>query len=95
MASAGKLVCSHCAVADTMVPLSLPAVKLMHHGQQQQDKTCLCSVRTGGRITAGVGANLIGQHASDRNQEATVYVGGLDPQARPFTTLLVRTTLLP
>ena len=34
----------------------------------------------GGRITAGVGANLIGQHAADRNQDATVYVGGLDPQ---------------
>jgi splicing factor 3B subunit 4 len=36
----------------------------------------------GGRITAGVGANLIGQHAHDRNQEATVYVGNLDPQVR-------------
>lgn len=36
----------------------------------------------GGRITAGVGANLIGQHAQDRNQEATVYVGNLDPQVR-------------
>lgn len=35
----------------------------------------------GGRITAGVGANLIGMHASDRNQDATVYVGNLDPQA--------------
>jgi hypothetical protein len=34
----------------------------------------------GGRIAAGVGANLIGQHAHDRNQEATVYVGNLDPQ---------------
>eukprot|EP00208_Stichococcus_sp_RCC1054_P007384 CAMPEP_0206146254 /NCGR_PEP_ID=MMETSP1473-20131121/29845_1 /ASSEMBLY_ACC=CAM_ASM_001109 /TAXON_ID=1461547 /ORGANISM="Stichococcus sp, Strain RCC1054" /LENGTH=257 /DNA_ID=CAMNT_0053542743 /DNA_START=112 /DNA_END=881 /DNA_ORIENTATION=+ len=34
----------------------------------------------GGRITAGVGANLIGQHAQDRNQEATVYCGNLDPQ---------------
>lgn len=34
----------------------------------------------GGRITAGVGANLIGQHAQDRNQEATVYVGNLDVQ---------------
>ena len=38
----------------------------------------------GGRITAGVGANLIGQHAADRNQDATVYVGGLDPQV-PWT----------
>ncbi len=34
----------------------------------------------GGRISAGVGANLIGQHAHDRNAEATVYVGNLDPQ---------------
>jgi splicing factor 3B subunit 4 len=34
----------------------------------------------GGRIAPGVGANLIGQHAHDRNQDATVYVGNLDPQ---------------
>ncbi len=34
----------------------------------------------GGRIAPGVGANLIGQHAHDRNQEATCYVGNLDPQ---------------
>uniref|UniRef100_A0A061QW75 Splicing factor 3B subunit 4 n=1 Tax=Tetraselmis sp. GSL018 TaxID=582737 RepID=A0A061QW75_9CHLO len=34
----------------------------------------------GGRIAPGVGANLIGQHAHDRNQEATVYVGNLDSQ---------------
>jgi hypothetical protein len=34
----------------------------------------------GGRIAPGVGANLIGQHAHDRNQEATTYVGNLDPQ---------------
>lgn len=34
----------------------------------------------GGRIAPGVGANLIGQHAQDRNQEATIYVGNLDPQ---------------
>jgi splicing factor 3B subunit 4 len=34
----------------------------------------------GGRITAGVGANLIGQHAQERNQEATCYVGNLDEQ---------------
>ena len=33
-----------------------------------------------GRITAGVGYNLIGQHSQERNQEATVYVGNLDPQ---------------
>lgn len=36
----------------------------------------------GGRITAGAGANLLGQQAADRNQEATVYVGNLDPQVR-------------
>jgi hypothetical protein len=35
----------------------------------------------GGRITAGVGANLIGVHAADRNQEATCYVGNIDLQA--------------
>lgn len=35
----------------------------------------------GGRITAGVGSNLIGQHAQDRNQEATVYAGNLDENA--------------
>lgn len=40
----------------------------------------------GGRITAGVGANLIGQHAQDRNQEATVYVGNLDPQVASSVT---------
>ena len=43
----------------------------------------------GGRITAGVGANLIGQHAQDRNQEATVYVGNLDPQVCHITHMLV------
>lgn len=35
----------------------------------------------GGRIAPGVGANLIGQHAQDRNQDATVYIGNLDVQA--------------
>lgn len=35
----------------------------------------------GGRITAGAGANLLGVGAADRNQEATVYVGNVDPQA--------------
>jgi hypothetical protein len=38
----------------------------------------------GGRIAPGVGANLIGQHAHDRNQDATVYVGNLDPQVRSY-----------
>mmetsp|Transcript_18595 Transcript_18595/g.25781 ORF Transcript_18595/g.25781 Transcript_18595/m.25781 type:complete len:436 (+) Transcript_18595:35-1342(+) len=33
-----------------------------------------------GRISAGVGFNLIGQHSQERNQEATCYVGNLDPQ---------------
>ncbi|CAA7405053.1 unnamed protein product [Spirodela intermedia] len=32
------------------------------------------------RIAPGVGANLLGQHAAERNQDATVYVGNLDPQ---------------
>lgn len=32
------------------------------------------------RITPGVGANLLGQHSAERNQEATTYVGNLDPQ---------------
>jgi hypothetical protein len=40
------------------------------------------SSAAGGRITAGVGANLIGQHSHDRNQEATVYVGNIDSQVR-------------
>ena len=35
----------------------------------------------GGRITASAGANLIGVHSADRNQEATCYVGNIDPQA--------------
>lgn len=36
----------------------------------------------GGRITAGAGTNLIGQHSHDRNQEATVYMGNIDSQVR-------------
>lgn len=32
----------------------------------------------GGRIAAGAGANLIGLHASERNQDATCYVGNID-----------------
>ncbi|XP_057498772.1 uncharacterized protein LOC130783230 [Actinidia eriantha] len=32
------------------------------------------------RIAPGVGANLIGQHSAERNQDATSYVGNLDPQ---------------
>eukprot|EP00252_Welwitschia_mirabilis_P027983 TRINITY_DN9876_c0_g1_i2.p1 TRINITY_DN9876_c0_g1~~TRINITY_DN9876_c0_g1_i2.p1 ORF type:complete len:412 (+),score=106.39 TRINITY_DN9876_c0_g1_i2:215-1450(+) len=32
------------------------------------------------RITPGVGANLLGQHTAERNQDATAYVGNLDPQ---------------
>lgn len=32
------------------------------------------------RIAPGVGANLLGQHSAERNQDATVYVGNLDPQ---------------
>ncbi|KAL6519585.1 hypothetical protein OROHE_017405 [Orobanche hederae] len=33
------------------------------------------------RIAPGVGANLLGQHAAERNQDATVYVGNLEPKA--------------
>ncbi|KAL3638418.1 hypothetical protein CASFOL_017789 [Castilleja foliolosa] len=33
------------------------------------------------RITPGVGSNLLGQHATERNQDATVYVGNLEPKA--------------
>ena len=40
----------------------------------------MASGTAGGRIAPGVGANLIGQHAHDRNQDATIYVGNLDPQ---------------
>ncbi|KAG7583797.1 RNA recognition motif domain [Arabidopsis suecica] len=32
------------------------------------------------RITPGVGANLLGQHATERNQDATIFVGNLHPQ---------------
>ncbi|CAI9110738.1 OLC1v1010812C1 [Oldenlandia corymbosa var. corymbosa] len=31
------------------------------------------------RIAPGVGANLLGQHSAERNQDATAYVGNLDP----------------
>ncbi|PWA66743.1 nucleotide-binding alpha-beta plait domain-containing protein [Artemisia annua] len=33
------------------------------------------------RIAPGVGANLLGQHSAERNQDATAYVGNLEPQA--------------
>ncbi|KAL3637833.1 Splicing factor 3B subunit 4 [Castilleja foliolosa] len=33
------------------------------------------------RIAPGVGSNLLGQHAAERNQDATVYVGNLEPKA--------------
>ena len=39
------------------------------------------SAAAGGRITAGAGANLLGIHAQDRNQDATCYVGNIDIQA--------------
>lgn len=34
------------------------------------------------RIAPGVGANLLGQHSAERNQDATSYVGNLDPQVQ-------------
>lgn len=39
------------------------------------------------RITPGVGANLLGQHSAERNQDATAYVGNLDPQVRSLLLL--------
>ncbi|KAG6401934.1 hypothetical protein SASPL_138802 [Salvia splendens] len=33
------------------------------------------------RIAPGVGANLLGQHSAERNQDATVYVGNLENKA--------------
>lgn len=36
------------------------------------------------RIAPGVGANLLGQHSAERNQDATAYVGNLDPQVLSF-----------
>ncbi|KAH6799256.1 RNA-binding family protein [Perilla frutescens var. frutescens] len=33
------------------------------------------------RIAPGVGANLLGQHSAERNQDATVYVGNLESKA--------------
>ncbi|RRT49753.1 hypothetical protein B296_00052160 [Ensete ventricosum] len=41
------------------------------------------------RITPGVGANLLGQHSAERNQEATTYVGNLDPQVLLFAFSLL------
>ena len=41
------------------------------------------------RITPGVGANLLGQHAAERNQDATAYVGNLDAQVTSFLYPLV------
>ncbi|PRQ33756.1 putative nucleotide-binding alpha-beta plait domain-containing protein [Rosa chinensis] len=32
------------------------------------------------RIAPGVGANLLGQHSAERNQDATADVNNLDPQ---------------
>ncbi|KAL6003663.1 hypothetical protein ACLOJK_023897 [Asimina triloba] len=39
------------------------------------------------RIAPGVGANLLGQHSAERNQDATAYVGNLDAQVRHFPSL--------
>ena len=43
------------------------------------------------RIAPGVGANLLGQHSAERNQDATAYVGNLDPQVLfpPFVWYLL------
>lgn len=45
------------------------------------------------RIAPGVGANLLGQHSAERNQDATVYVGGLDPQVLLYSISLSRTSM--
>jgi splicing factor 3B subunit 4 len=34
----------------------------------------------GGRITVSAGANTLGQHSQEKNADATMYVGNLDPQ---------------
>ncbi|GMI75969.1 hypothetical protein HRI_001266100 [Hibiscus trionum] len=34
------------------------------------------------RIAPGIGANLLGQHSAERNEDATTYVGNLDPQKK-------------
>lgn len=63
-------------------------------GRGEESVDCLNSMASastghagaaGGRISAGVGANLIGMHASERNPDATVYVGNLDVQASEET----------
>lgn len=41
------------------------------------------------KIAPGVGANLLGQHAPERNQDATAYVGNLDPQVFFFPLFLL------
>ncbi|CAA2966400.1 splicing factor 3B subunit 4-like, partial [Olea europaea subsp. europaea] len=33
------------------------------------------------QIAPSVGANLLGQHSTERNQDTTVYVGNLDTKA--------------
>ncbi|KAI3791205.1 hypothetical protein L2E82_04882 [Cichorium intybus] len=39
------------------------------------------------RIAPGVGANLLGQHSAKRNQDATAYVGNLDPHVLSWATI--------
>ncbi|ESQ50594.1 hypothetical protein EUTSA_v10023032mg [Eutrema salsugineum] len=46
------------------------------------------------RIAQGVGANLLGQHSTERNQEATVYVRNLDPQVSSIFLAFSRTYTL-
>lgn len=46
------------------------------------------------RIAPGVGANLLGQHSAERNQDATAYVGNLDPQVLFILFLLFILSLL-
>jgi splicing factor 3B subunit 4 len=42
--------------------------------------TTTMSGLAGGRITVSAGTNTLGQHSTEKNPEATLYVGNLDPQ---------------
>lgn len=46
------------------------------------------------RIAPGVGANLLGQHSAERNQDATAYVGNLDPQVVKIIIIISVITII-
>lgn len=65
------------------------------NNSKREEKEALASLSMTTRITPGVGANLLGQHAAERNQDATAYVGNLDSQVSVwFAPLLVMNLLL-